>query len=255
MTSALPNGSWTRKRFLGWAAVLFAFQAGLIFLFGDRARPRPRKPPPVIRFHALQNSVDESELLRRFFVGDPAVFALPNHHDFSGRAWMDQRPLAYVPENQFEPPQWLSFAASLMGARFPFPAVSNEAMPAELSRQPEQREELPPAFLPPEIIPSRSVFRLEGALGGRLLGGGPSLKAQPSDKILKASAVQIAVGATGEVMAARLDSTCGSSEADANAVARALGLRFRPAPSAGTQWGEAIFQWQTAEPPVTSPPK
>jgi hypothetical protein len=247
--------SWTRGRFFGIMGVLFVLQAGLIILFGDRSRPLPPWSAPSVRFRALGASVSEDQLLRQFFVGDPAVFSLPTRHGFSGRGWLDQRPLEYQPENQLEPPKWLPLDMALLGANFPVHRPGSEPILAALAETKARYEEPLPDFLTPETIPTQSVFRLEGALRDRLLGAGPSLRAQPSEKLLTNSVVQIAVDPAGEVVAARLDASCGSPEADADAAAQARALRFRPFPSAGMQWGEAVFQWQTTEPAPAGPLK
>jgi len=247
--------SWTRGRFLAIIGVLFALQASLIFLFGERSRPQPILSAPSIRFRALETSFNEDDLLRQFFVGDPAVFSLPSPHGFSGRGWLNQRPLEYQPESQLEPPKWLLLDTSLLGTNFPVPQPGTEPIPANLAAQQARHEDPPPDFLAPEIIPTQSVFRLDVGLGERLLGAGPSLRSQPSEKLLTNSVVQIAVDPAGEVIAARLEESCGLPEADADAVAKSRALRFRPAPSAGTKWGEAIFQWQTTEPVGAVPPK
>jgi hypothetical protein len=255
MKNALPPSSWTRRRFLGAIGSLFVLQAGLILLFGERSRPRPALSAPSVRICALDASVNEDELLRQFFVGDPAVFCLPSHHGFSGRGWLDQRPLEYQSENQLEPPQWLPLDAKLLGANFPAPQAGSETMLTGLAEPQARREDPLPDFLTPEILPTQSVFHLEGGLKERLLGAGPSLGAQPSEKLLTNSIVQIAVDPAGEVVSARLDAFCGSPAADAEAVAKARALRFRPIRKAGTQWGEAVFQWHTIEPVAASPPK
>jgi len=56
-------------------------------------------------------------------------------------------------------------------------------------------------------------------------------------------------------MAARLVTSCGLSEADSAAVNMARTLRFRADRSAGTKWGDAIFQWHMIEPPAAGPAK
>jgi hypothetical protein len=255
-SAGLPSSSWTRGRFLGAAGVLLMLQLGLIFLFGERSRPQQALSPPSIRFLAMSASFGEAELWRQFFAGDPAVFALPNHHGFSGRGWLELMPLEYQPESQFEPAKWLSFGtAAQLGTNGPVLPAGSEPMSAALAAQPIRHQEPLPAFLPPEIIPRQSVFHLEGSLRDRLLGAGPALRAWPSAKLLTHSTVQIAVDAAGEVLAARLEANCGLAEADAAAVAAARALRFRPAASMRTQWGEAVFQWQTTEPPAAAAPK
>jgi TonB family protein len=257
MKSALQAYSaWTRRRFLSFAGALFVLQAGLLFLFGDRSQPQPPKPGRLAaRFSALGAAVDEEQLLRQFFTGDPAVFLVPNPHGFSGPGWLNQRPLRYQAEYQLEAPAWLNLDTAGLGTHFSVFPSGSEPPPLDLAGQPARREEPPPAFLPPEVVPAQSVFRLEGGLGGRLLGAAPPLDAWASAKLLANSVVQIAVDPAGEVVAARLEARCGSAEADAAAVAAARALRFRPSRPAGTRWGEAVFQWQTIEPAGSGPLK
>ncbi len=239
---------WTRGRFLGMMGVLFVLQAGLIFLFGDRARPRLTVSAPWVRFRALGALASEDQLLDRFFVGDPAVFALPNLHGFSGRGWLEQRPLEYQPDKQLEPPIWLNVDTAQLGINMTgFPANS-EPIASGLAGPAARYAEAWPGFLAPEAIPTQSVFRLEGGLGDRMLGAGPVLRAWTNPQPLTKSVVEIAVNPLGEVIAARLEARCGSAEADADALAKASALRFCASSPAGTQWGEAVFQWQTSEP-------
>jgi TonB family protein len=253
---------WSRGRFLAVVGVLFVLQAGLILLFGDRSRPLPPLSAPSVGFRALGASVSEDELLRQFFVGDPAVFPLPNPHGFSGRGWMGQRPLAYQTEIQIESPIWLGLDTARLGTNFPALPSGSQPILSGLVEQPSRHEEPLPVFLTPEIIPTQSVFRLEGGLGDRLLGAAPALRTwssekllNSSEKLLNSSLVQIAVDSSGEVLATKLVASCGLAEADAEAVATARALRFRPSPSAGTRWGQAVFQWQTTEQAGAGPRK
>jgi hypothetical protein len=256
MKSAIQErSSWTRGRFLGVVGVLLVLQAGLIFLFGDHSRPQPQLPPRSVRFRALGASVSEDQLMRQYFVGNPAVFPLPNPHGFSGRSWMDQRPLAYQSEKQLEPPDWLPLDAALLGTNFPVLPPGYQAILLDLVEQPARHDEALPLFLAPETVATQSVFRLEGGLNDRLLGAAPVLSRWPSPQLLTNSTVQIAVDPAGEVVVTRLKARSGWDQADADALAKARALRFRPSPSAGTRWGEAIFQWQTIEPAGASPPK
>jgi hypothetical protein len=185
--------------------------------------------------------------------------------------------LAYQAEIQLEPPIWLDldlarlgtnlpvfpssisrFVSSLvarLGTDFPLLRPGSEPILSGLAQQQARHEESFPVFLAPEIIPTQSVFRLEGGLSDRLLEAAPALRTWSSEKLLSNSVVQIAVNSVGEVVAAKLDTGCGLAEADAEAVATARALRFRPSSSAGTRWGDAVFQWQTAEQAVAGPLK
>ena len=278
MKSATQDcSSWSRGRFLGVVGVLFVLQAGLIFLFGDRSQPLPPLSSPTVRFRALGAPVSEGQLLRQFFVGDPAVFPLPNLHGFSGRGWLGQRPLAYSNEIQLERPMGLDldmarlrtnipllpssfsrFVLSLvarLGTDFPILPPGSGPILSGVAEQQARREEPLPVFLAPEIIPTQSVFRLEGGLSDRLLGAAPALRTWPSEKLLTKSVVQIAIDPVGEVVASKLVASCGLAEADAEAVATARALRFRPSSSRETRWGEAVFQWQTTEQAAAGPLK
>jgi len=249
------RSSWPRGRFLGVVGVLTVLQAGLIFLFGDHSASQPMSSARTVRFRALGASVSEDQLMRQYFVGDPAVFPLPNPHGFSGRSWLDQQPPAYPAENQLQPPCWLPLDTFRLGTNFQGLPPGYESILLDLAQQPAPREQALPLFLSQERIATQSGFRLEGGLRDRLLGAAPVLTNWPSPQLLSNSIVQIAVDAAGEVVVTRLKSRSGWDPADADALAKARALRFRPSPSPGTRWGEAVFQWQTVEPAAAGPPK
>jgi hypothetical protein len=161
----------------------------------------------------------------------------------------------YQTEQHLEPPVWLNLDAVLLGTQLLTVPSGAESILSGLAGQRAWRAEPLPVFLAPEMMPTQSVFRLEGSLAERLLGGPPALRVWTNSHILTHSTVQIAVDPAGEVIATRLDARCGLADADADAVAKARALRFRPSPSAGTRWGEAVFEWQTTEPPGAGPPK
>jgi hypothetical protein len=244
---------WTRGRFLGVVGILFVLQAGLIVLFGARAAKPAAAPPPSTQFRAV-GTLSEEQLRRLFFASDPAVFPLPSPHGFSGRAWMDRSPAQYQSTSQLEAPLLLALDAARLGAGS---AILNNAdgttTPLTLARLEIPQLEPLPVFLSPEIIPTQSVFRIEGEVGERLLGPAPALHPWPSTtrKLLTNTVVQIAVNRAGDVMAARLLSRCGSADADADAVAKASALRFRPSADARTIWAQAVFHWQTTFPSAT----
>src|SRR5208282_3946113 len=168
----------------------------------------------------------------------------------SGRAWLDQRPPAFQSQVQLEPPSWLGLDTAPLGTNFPAPSLGFPAISPDLAEPQILRVEPPPVFLPPVIVPTQSVFRLEGELAGSLLGLPPQLGARANLLLLSNSVVQIAADPAGAILAARLDGRCGSADADADAVAAARQLRFAPSSAGRTRWGRAVFQWQTTEPPA-----
>jgi hypothetical protein len=250
-----PSPSRPQERFLAVAGVLFVLQAGLIFLFGDHSRPQQPPAGPSVRFRAFSAPMSEDQLLEQFFAGDPAVFPLPNVHGFSGRGWLNQPPITCQPENQLEPPAWLNLDASRLAANFPALPSNPEPFASALGEQQARHLEPWPVFLPPETISIQSVFRLEGGLVDRLLGAPPSLLVWTNAQPLRKTVVQIAVNPAGEIIAARLNELSDLAEADADALAKARNLRFSPRATRVTQWGEAVFQWQTTAPAAPGPLK
>ncbi|MGA2176002.1 MAG: TonB family protein [Verrucomicrobiota bacterium] len=249
------SGVWTRGRVLSVAVGLFVLQVALILVFADRAaRPAASAPPPI-RFVALGAPVREDQLSRRFFAGDPAVFQWPGVHGFSGRAWFSQQPAQYRPTNRLEPPSWLDLDVSRLGTISPVGPLSATPPPLDLAGQGAAPLEPLPVFLPPEMIQTQSVFRLQGEARQRWTGETPLLPAWPSPQLLTNSVVEIGVSPAGDVLAHRLLARSGSPAADASALAAARALRFVPSNRAGTVWGQAVFEWHTSEATNGAAPK
>ncbi|HEY3853975.1 MAG TPA: hypothetical protein VGO67_06250 [Verrucomicrobiae bacterium] len=238
---------WTNGRFIMVVAALFALQVGLIALFGARTTEPTAAPVPVTRFRATRAEMSQQQLMYMFFVSDPTVFPLPGKHGFSGRAWMNQPPEQYQSSNLLESPILLALDTSKLGAGSNFLNDTKTAAPLAIAQMQYPQVEALPVFLSPQIMPTQTVFRIEGELKNRLIGPLPPLRAWPSSgtKLLTKTVVQIAVNQTGDILTARLQSRSGSPDADADAVAKAWALRFRPSTDPTVQWAEAVFQWQT----------
>jgi hypothetical protein len=241
---------WTRGRFLAVVGGLFALQIGLIVLFGARAARTVAALPPSVQFRAINVALSQEQIMSLFFASDPAVFPLPSRHGFSGRAWMNQPPAEFHPINALKAPLWLALDASRLGTAAAVLTDEDESMPLKLAPVQLRQLEPLPVFLTPPNIPTQSVFRIDGDLARRLASPAPVLHSWPSAsrKLLTNTVVQIAVNGAGDVLVARLLTRCGSSEADADAVAKAQALRFRPSPGAATDWAQAVFHWQTTFP-------
>ena len=163
---------------------------------------------------------------------------------------MNQAPPQYQATNQLEAPLSLALDASRLASGVAFGADGDEPTLSMIAGLHVRQVEPLPVFLSPEIVPTQSVFRIEGELAQRLTAPAPKLGAWPVSgaKLLTNTVVQVAVNGNGDVLAARLLSRCGLAEADADAVTRTWGLRFRPVADAPTIWGQIIFQWQTIFP-------
>ena len=158
---------------------LFALQIGLIALFGARTNIPGAPPARATRFRATRAEMSQLQLMYMFFVSDPAAFPLPGKHGFSGRAWMNRPPTQYQSTNQLEAPLWLALNTSRLGAGSNFLGETEASAPLAIARmQPPQVEPLP-VFLSPQIVPTQSVFRIEGELRSRFVGPPPVLRAWP----------------------------------------------------------------------------
>lgn len=251
MNETVENVSvWTGGRFIMIVAALFVLQIGLIALFGARTIAPEAAPVRLTRFRATRAELSQEQLMYMFFVSDPAAFPLPGKHGFSGRAWLNQPPAQYQSSNQLEAPLLLSLNTSRLGAGSNFLSDTETTAPLEIARTELPQVEPLPVFLSPQIVPTQSVFRIEGELKNRLVGPPPALPAWPSasTKLLTDTTVQIAVNRTGDILTARLQRRCGSAEADADALAKTWSLRFRPSTDEAVQWSQAVFQWQTTFP-------
>ncbi len=240
---------WTRGRLLAVMGGFFALQVGLIALFGARMMKPVAAAPPSTRFQTV-GLLTHEQLRSLFFASDPTVFPLPSPHGFSGRAWMDQPPAQFHPSNELKAPLWLALDATRLGTSSAILNDTDENMPLKLAPVQIRQLEPLPVFLSPQIVPTQSVFRIEGGLAQRLASPAPTLQTWPSAtrKLLTNTVVQIAVNGAGDVLAARLLTRCGLAEADADAVAKAQALRFRPLTDAPTLWAKAVFHWQTTFP-------
>ncbi|HEY3913248.1 MAG TPA: hypothetical protein VGN61_02080, partial [Verrucomicrobiae bacterium] len=218
------------------------------YLFGERSAKSVKPEVSSTHFLAIAAPMTDGELTRLFFASDPAVFSRPSANGFSGRAWMDQPPVEFQSTNQIEAPLWLALDTTRLGTGFAKLNRADATEPQALGRLDLPQLEALPIFLPAENVPTQSVFRIEGELGGRLVGSVPALRTWSSAQLLTNTVVQIAVSHTGDVMATRLLARSGSTDADGDGLAKARALEFSPSADPRTVWAQAIFQWQTAAP-------
>jgi TonB family protein len=255
MTSQISHaGFWTPARFWTVTLTLFILQAGLIWALAERDHKSLALNDPEFAVRLAVRPVDQAQLATALFAEDPTLFQAPDPRGFSGRAWMSTASPAYHAAEAPAPEAWLSLEG---GVWKPDPL----AIPFQ--NEPPLALAAPPAseFAPAEIFlaldppPPGSAMRLTGGLARRpRLGAAPALPSQPGVQLLKNSVVQLAVDPSGEVISARLTGNSGSPSADATALATARLLRFAPitVARAAVSWGEAVFSWQTIEPPAPS---
>ena len=249
MTAAVET-NWSRLRWVGVVALIFAVQFAFIFGFGARQVGTPRRsfPAPEVFLAAEQPFP-----LAEFY--DPTIVSLPHRHGFSGLA------AALTPRPQFtadgwdEPFRWLPLRAENLGQSF------RQLLADNLAHSLPVAEKIPPAPAPIELpavvaAPAASQLRVEGALANRAWLVVPEIPAQRAAAPLSDTIVQAVVDAGGRVVTATILSP--GSSADTAALALARQLRFEPLPNGdnsrltrpleGLTWGKLIFNWRTVAP-------
>jgi hypothetical protein len=249
---APQNGGGLQKKFLLLVALAIAAHLALIFVFGAKKQIAARPPVNVPQ---LQFANDADELME---LDNPALFVLPNTHDFSSAIW--QRP-PVITQPQFryqENPRWLPLATENLGASFAQFMQTNEFGRFILDFKPA------PLFAAPEVdfgtdLPQNSKLEISGALTRRQLVSSPALPSLPWNDIIAPSKVQLLVDKVGNVVSVVLlppensiEAAGRAAMADTNAVALALKLKFSPA--AELTAGQAVFRWCTIPLTATNPP-
>jgi TonB family protein len=241
---------WSRGRFLFVAGVFFIAQVGLILATSERRSPAAVPAAAQTAFHAIPDSLDRASLSRRFFAADPVVFASATLEGFSGNAWLRAQSIKYNNAEELEPPAPVELDTRLFGERMRLTEQTNTAPFPLIEERGAQLEPLPvlETFHPAR---PQSTWRLDGPLPSRQISRPPSLASWPSALLLTNSVVEFAINRQGKVVAHRLISRSGSTEADAQALAATRQLRFEPLPLEAPEltWARAVFEWETTEPP------
>jgi TonB family protein len=234
---------WSFTRWLAVIALVFATQAALIFLFGEKKEAGPRAVKNVSTLK-LADHADE-----RLALDDPTLFALPNANDFASATWLKMPDVKPPSFRWTEPPQPLPLPAGELGAVFgrlmqtdlftsrpfnfkPVPKLSTPALPVE------------PA------LAQNSTMQIEGELAQRQLPSEISLTNWPYADVLAPCVVQVLVDAAGSVISTVLLTPSGYDAADQRALELARNLRFTP--SSSLAFGRIVFNWHTV-PPIASP--
>ena len=250
--------TWS-KRHWSWAVgLVFGGQLLLIFLLTDRAPGHPRSAGEVTRFSVALDESANARLNDPLRVDDPTLFALPNSHGFSGRAWLAAPSFRNPSAGWTEPPTWLAASSTRLGQEFIGFALTNAPVLLRMAGKPEPRlTDL--ADVPEPNVP-RSVVRVEGALQARPLATQPLVPDLPHEDVLRSSVVQVLVKADGEIFSATLRSGSGLKAADDRALELARKMRFAPLKPGGDEAsaaftaGTLIFTWHTVAPVAVTPP-
>jgi hypothetical protein len=245
-SAAHQNGAWSRGRWIGLIAAFFIFQLGFLYLVMDRPLSGSTLRGPRITARLVPGTLTEERMSQAVFASDPLLFPLASQHGFSGAGWMTVYRPDYAFPAEIEPPQWLALKTDSLGRVAP--AEPKSELPFELGQRSTPQTEALPVFVPAVLPQTNTIVRVDAKLSERAAGLPLKLPAWPSTKVLSNSVVDVAVNGAGHVIACRLAAPSDSKEADHAALEKAKLLKFRPLNAVGTIWGQAIFDWATAEP-------
>jgi len=245
----IPSG-WPHARFWMVVALLFAGQAGWVWLVGERPHPSPLPAPPRLGLRLLDAPLDNETWTKHVFAGDPAVFPSSSPHGFADQAWRRLPAHDDLVTLEEPSPAFLDFAPQWAGARLTLPVLESRQSPSLLAGLPDSPPSGVPALPAAEASRPESFFRIEGALAERRRDPPVLLPAWTTTFLVTNSVVRFAVNRAGQVVSAVLLFGSGLKAADDTALATVNLLRFRPVGmnAAEFAWDTATFYWRTMPP-------
>lgn len=244
----MEKAGWPQKR---WACVVAALMGvQLLLIWGNSGQNQPlqaRNPRPAVASLVFNVEADAASSAW-LALSDPTLFSMASPNNFSGRAWLTDRPMAHPWKEWMEtqggemlkPENLGQTTARTFGNRLgEFKAVV-EKPEAELTAT---RVNGGPVL-------TQSVMRIEGELAALKLEKAGDLSGWTNGETLGPTTVELGVGTDGLPHSVRLVERCGLAAADQNAVNVAQGLRFAPrgvdiSATPELVWGLVKFQWQT----------
>src|ERR1051325_2819195 len=248
----------TSLQFWIWGFVfLFLVHAFAIFWFADRREMQPswQKPSPFLYLpgdHVIDRHAADFIALQ-----DPALFALPNTHGFSGSAWLNFRPRVPSLNDTSPPPEWLTLSLDQLGGALDHYVATHRPLEEQLLAS--LRATKPAEVrIPDEPLVTNTTIRVEGPLAVRKTIGLPPLPGVPHNDVLRKSVVAVSVNGDGIVETASIASSSELKMADDRAVELARAIEFEPLPirearirvSTPPTLGRIIFIWQVT--PLTN---
>ena len=250
--------SWTTRRWIHAVIVTLALQLAVIIVASRHVvvpGPRPTFPTRV-RLAADPPSDSLKDLMT---VTDPALFALPSLHGFSGAAWLRYPLLQPTAFERTEVPQWLGLNPARLANEFVEFVSTNQISPVLMVDAPLPAATRYEANYPSEAVAPLSRFHLAGGLARRTLLYVPHLPPWPHSEILSNTIVRAVVDAAGWNFSATLVGRSGLPAADEYATRLVENARFTPLKAEDAQkeeftWGTFVFYWHTQPLPVTNAP-
>lgn len=248
MTGPSEHASWSARNWVLAIAAVFVLQVQLIVLLGERPVDPPRRGAP---FQAMLDESVAPVLVAAPEYDDPALFALPSFHGFSGRAWMPAPAAPHRYHEWSEPQRWLQPPLNLLGQTFVQYVKDITGTPLALTQKPAPQTARPDVEAQPVWLPERSTMQIQSRASTRRPVEVPALPDWPCNDVLVPTEVEILVDARGRVLSAVLKSDSGLPEADAKALEFARDLRFNPGqPDEPANVLRLVFQWRVVPAPA-----
>ena len=215
-------------QFWVWGFVfLFLAHALAVLHFGERQLrvAKPEKPRPF--FYLSLDEASERYIAERTLGRDPTLFALPNPHGFAGGAWLKFQPDMPRLSNWSAPPDWLILTPEWSGHSLDNYLATNRPSEEQLLASLRATKSIEPR-IPEEPLLTRTLVRMEGALGARKVVHAPKLPPAVHSDVLRPTVVTVAVNGDGVVETASISGESGLKEADEHAVQWARLFEFEP---------------------------
>ncbi|MFM2295268.1 MAG: hypothetical protein RLZZ350_1681 [Verrucomicrobiota bacterium] len=246
--TAVAETNWSRLRWLGVVALIFAGQLAFIWLLGARQPNTPRRAwtaPETLLVADVPFPLAE--------FSDPTLFVLPHTQSFSGQArTLTPRP-QFTSAGWDEPFRWLPVNEEKLGQSFRQLLADNTASEHGVAEKFSPAPTLLAIPAAPAPANPPAAVRVTGVLANRALLAVPELPAQTTADNLPDTTAQVLVDAAGRVVTATIISAHTAADADALTLARQLqftalsgGDNSRVTrPLEGLTSGQIIFHWPT----------
>lgn len=252
---------WSPKRWAITIAVIFCFQGGLTWWLSDHRPMTIREETRLLRIR-LAGEAPHPGLIALLELNDPTRFVLPSPSSYSGRAWLDIKPLQHRSPGWSNPPQWLQLKPNELLADFSRFAATNNPGRSSLTERSSQPD-VPQVPLTAEEIPQPgSRMQVMGQLSLSDLTNVPQLPTIDYAGLLAPTIIRIIVDQQGRVFDASLAASSESAAADQTGLELVRSLQFAPDPRISVYQnardferlrdGRVIIHWWTQPPPAST---
>lgn len=246
IASVLESARWKARRWLAAFASIFLLQFLFIYFLSTRSPSTPGSLSRSFHLQIFSAPWTEAKFSKIFLESDPALFAIPGTHGFSGAAWLKDPVRDYEAGNLFEqkePPFWLTLNVGQLGDSIGQFVRTNRAAPG-LRREDSAPKIQIRLLAVADETKTNSQLRVEGQLAGREMISSAELASWPHTNLLSNSIAEVAVDQNGMVISARLLSKSGLEKADRSAMETARLAQFSR-DRRSIAWGTLIFDWHT----------